>query len=163
MKKTFVLLAGSGACMPAPPHPACAAATGLCRPLSGAHGFSSHECLQAYNYETGKLAIVSQEDAAIWVRGCGRRGLLSSRWQAGSWAGQPRATLPAAPSLCLRSLRDGAPGMHPRAHTMGCSNPSSCPGPPQIGDFIGDELRFASEEGQLFHLPRDNHCEVRCS
>ena len=30
----------------------------------------------------------------------------------------------------------------------------------QIGDFIGDELRFASEEGQLFHLPRDNHCEV---
>lgn len=31
---------------------------------------------------------------------------------------------------------------------------------PQIGDFIGDELRFASEEGQMFHLPRDNHCEV---
>lgn len=49
----------------------------------------------AYNYETQKMAILSQEDSAIW-----------------------------------------------------------------IGDFIGDELRFASEEGQLFHLPRDNHCEM---
>ncbi|EFN56338.1 hypothetical protein CHLNCDRAFT_57598, partial [Chlorella variabilis] len=49
----------------------------------------------AYNYDTRKLAILSQEEAAIWV-----------------------------------------------------------------GDFHGDKLEFASQEGQVFHLPRDNHCEI---
>jgi hypothetical protein len=30
----------------------------------------------------------------------------------------------------------------------------------QIGDFNADDLEFASEEGQIFHLPRDNHCDI---
>jgi hypothetical protein len=49
----------------------------------------------AYNYETQKLAILSQEESAIWV-----------------------------------------------------------------GDFNGDELEFASQEGITLYLPRDNHCQV---
>jgi hypothetical protein len=52
--------------------------------------------LQAFNYETRKFAILSQEESAVWV-----------------------------------------------------------------GDFDPEALDFASEEGQVFHLPRDNHCEVR--
>lgn len=49
----------------------------------------------AYNYVLGKLAIVSQEDAAIW-----------------------------------------------------------------IGDFDIDALDFKSNEGEIYHLPRDNDCRV---
>ncbi|KAL4438157.1 hypothetical protein ABPG77_010518 [Micractinium sp. CCAP 211/92] len=29
-----------------------------------------------------------------------------------------------------------------------------------VGDFDGDSLEFVGEEGEVFHLPRDNHCEM---
>ena len=50
----------------------------------------------AYNHAIGKLAIVSQEDAAIWV-----------------------------------------------------------------GDFDIDDIDFKSQNGEIFHLPRDNDCRVQ--
>jgi hypothetical protein len=30
----------------------------------------------------------------------------------------------------------------------------------QVGDFNGDELEFASQEGITLYLPRDNHCQA---
>ena len=101
---------------------------------------------QAYNYDTRKLAILSQEEAAIWVCLPAAPQLPCSC----------PAAFPPPAAVLLLLCRPPLPGSVPAS--VAVHMPLSLW--LQVGDFHGDKLEFASQEGQVFHLPRDNHCEA---